>query len=163
SADDQTSQGGGASQAVRSQAEPGNEEGALPLLRSGDTLGVNQLESPAMRHLLIQMQPHGIDDVIQSLALIRPGAASIGAKDCFVRRRHGLEPVRVAHPSLEPLLRETMGLMLYEDDGLAVIQTLTGLPAPDADRFRKRVVKHRTEAEALELTKEFLAACDHHV
>jgi DNA polymerase-3 subunit alpha len=54
-----------------------------------------------------------------------------------------------------------MGLMVYEDDGLAVIQALTGLPGPDADRFRKRVAKHRTEAEALELTKEFLAACDH--
>ncbi|HMF11902.1 MAG TPA: DNA polymerase III subunit alpha, partial [Gemmataceae bacterium] len=135
---------------------------APQLLQQGDTLGVNQLESPAMRHLLIQMQPGGIDDVIQSLALIRPGAASIGAKECFVRRRHGLEPVRVAHPSLEPLLSETMGLMLYEDDGLAVIQALTGLPAPDADRFRKRVAKHRTEEEALVLTKEFLAACDRH-
>jgi DNA-directed DNA polymerase III PolC len=137
-------------------------DGALHLLERGDTLGVNQLESPAMRHLLIQMQPRGIDDVIQSLALIRPGAASIGAKECFVRRRRGLEPVRVAHPRLEPLLRETMGLMLYEDDGLAVIESLTGLAAPDADRFRKRVARHRTEQEALALTAEFLAACDCH-
>jgi DNA polymerase-3 subunit alpha len=55
-----------------------------------------------------------------------------------------------------------MGLMLYEDDGLAVTQALTGLPAPDADRFRKRVAKHRTEQEARELTVEFLAACDRH-
>src|SRR5262249_41350442 len=76
-------------------------------------------------------------------------------------RRHGLDPVRVAHASLEPILRETMGLMVYEDDGLEVMQALTGLPGSDADRFRKRVAKHRTEAEALELTKEFLAACDH--
>jgi DNA polymerase III alpha subunit len=131
-------------------------------LQSGDTLGVNQLESPAMRHLLIQMQPRGVDDVIQALALIRPGAASIGAKECFIRRRRGLEPVRVVHPSLGPILRDTMGLMLYEDDGLAVIQALTGLAAPDADRFRKRVAKHRTEEEARALTKEFLAACDRH-
>jgi DNA-directed DNA polymerase III PolC len=132
----------------------------LQILQQGDTLGVNQLESPAMRHLLIEMQPTAVDDVVQSLALIRPGAASIGAKECFIRRRHGLDPVRVAHASLEPILRETMGLMVYEDDGLAVIQALTGLPGPDADRFRKRVAKHRTEAEAFELTKEFLAACD---
>jgi DNA polymerase-3 subunit alpha/error-prone DNA polymerase len=137
-----------------------NDSDTLCILQQGDTLGVNQLESPAMRHLLIEMQPTCVDDVIQSLALIRPGAASIGAKECFIRRRHGLDPVRVAHASLEPILRETMGLMVYEDDGLAVIQALTGLPGPDADRFRKRVAKHRTEAEALELTKEFLAACD---
>ncbi len=139
-----------------------NDHDALKLLQSGDTLGVNQLESPAMRHLLIQMQPRGVEDVIQALALIRPGAASIGAKECFIRRRRGLEPVRVVHPSLGPILRDTMGLMLYEDDGLAVIQALTGLAAPDADRFRKRVAKHRTEEEALALTKEFLAACDRH-
>jgi DNA-directed DNA polymerase III PolC len=148
--------------AVRPQAKLGNEEDVLSLLQQGDTLGVNQLESPAMRHLLIEMQPTCVDDVIQSLALIRPGAASIGAKECFIRRRHGIEPVRVAHACLEPILRETMGLMVYEDDGLAVIQAMTGLPGPDADRFRKRVSKHRTKEEALELTKEFLVACDRH-
>src|SRR5262249_1227820 len=74
-------------------------------------------------------------------------------------RRRGLEPVRHAHPSLEPLLRETQGLMLYEDDALRVLQALTGLAAPDADRFRKRVSKHRTADEARALTEEFLDAC----
>jgi len=136
-----------------------SDTAAIDLLQRGDTLGVNQLESPAMRHLLIQMQPRAIDDVIQALALIRPGAASVGAKETFIRRRRGLEPVAVAHPLLEPLLSETQGLMLYEDDALHVIQALTGLPAPDADRFRKRVTKHRTEEEALALAKEFLQAC----
>jgi DNA-directed DNA polymerase III PolC len=131
----------------------------VALLQRGDTLGVNQLESPAMRHLLIQMQPRGLEDVIQALALIRPGAASVGMKELFIRRRRGLEPVRVAHPSLEPLLSETQGLMLYEDDALRVLQALTGLSAPDADRFRKRIAKHRTEAEARQLTEEFLEAC----
>jgi DNA-directed DNA polymerase III PolC len=131
----------------------------IALLQRGDTLGVNQLESPAMRHLLIQMQPKGLDDVIQALAMIRPGAASVGMKECFIRRRRGLEPVRCAHPSLEPLLRETQGLMLYEDDALRVLQALTGLEAPDADRFRKRVSKHRTAEEAEALTEEFLEAC----
>src|SRR5207302_2294874 len=99
------------------------------LLRRGDALGVNQLESPAMRHLLIQMQPRGIDDVVQSLALLRPGAASVGMKECFIRRRAGLEPVRLAHPRLAELLGETHGLMLYEDDALRLVQALTGLPA----------------------------------
>jgi DNA polymerase III alpha subunit len=131
----------------------------IALLQRGDTLGVNQLESPAMRHLLIQMRPKGLDDVIQALAMIRPGAASVGMKECFIRRRRGLEPVRCAHPSLEPLLRETQGLMLYEDDALRVLQALTGLTAPDADRFRKRVSKHRTAEEAQALTEEFLEAC----
>jgi DNA-directed DNA polymerase III PolC len=131
----------------------------IALLQAGDTLGVNQLESPAMRHLLIQMQPQGVEDVIQSLALIRPGAASIGAKETFVRRRRGLEPVSFPHPCLEPALADTCGLMLYEDDALRVIQALTGLPAPAADDLRKRIAKHRTLEEAEALTREFLTAC----
>src|SRR5207244_1612356 len=116
-----------------------DEPKTVDLLQRGDTLGINQLESPAMRHLLIQVRPQGLDDVIQALALIRPGAASIGAKECFIRRRRGLEPIRSPHPSLEPILRETQGLMLYEDDALCVVQALTGLPASEADRFRKRI------------------------
>src|SRR5205823_5317952 len=80
------------------------DEATLKLLQQGDTIGVNQLESPAMRHLLIQMRPRNMHDVIQALALIRPGAASIGGKEKFIRRRRGLEPVQSLHPSLEPLL-----------------------------------------------------------
>ncbi len=133
----------------------------LALLQRGDTLGVNQLESPAMRHLLIQMQPRGIEDVVQALALVRPGAAAIGAKACFVRRRRGLEPRRPLHPRLAELLGDTQNLMIYEDDALQVIQKLTGLPAPDADRFRRRVTKHDTDAEARALLAEFLGLCKH--
>jgi DNA-directed DNA polymerase III PolC len=132
----------------------------LDLLRRGDTLGVNQLESPAMRHLLIQMRPRNMLDVIQALALIRPGAASIGAKEKFIRRRRGLEPVQHLHPYLEPLLRDSCGLMLYEDDALRVVQALTGLSAPEADRFRKQITKSESAEEILALSKAFLAACD---
>jgi DNA-directed DNA polymerase III PolC len=131
----------------------------LELLQRGDTLGVNQLESPAMRHLLLQLEPRGLHDVIQVLALIRPGAASCGAKEAFVRRRHRVEPVRYEHPALEPILRDTYGLMLYEDDALRVIQALTGQSAPEADHFRKQVSKHQTADEALQLSRAFLQAC----
>lgn len=143
-------------------APPADEEAVvLDMLRRGDTLGVNQLESPAVRHLLVQMQPRGLEDVVQALALIRPGAASLGSKETFLRRRRGLEPVRPLHPLLEPLLRDTEGVMLYEDDALKAIQALTGLDTAAADRFRKRVSKHSTAAEARRLADEFLAACAH--
>jgi DNA polymerase III alpha subunit len=142
----------------------------VDLLQRGDTLGVTQLESPAMRHLVLQMRPRCLDDVIQSLALLRPGAASIGIKESFIRRRRGLEPAALPidlsrapgagdHPALRALLGETHGLMLYEDDALRVIQGLTGLPAADADRLRKRISKHRTAEECAALRGEFLALC----
>jgi DNA-directed DNA polymerase III PolC len=131
----------------------------LSLLRAGDTLGIGQLESPAMRHLLVQMRPRGLDDVIQSLGLIRPGAGSDGMKQCFIRRRRGLETVPPTYPPLDALLSDTEGIMIYEDDALRVVEVLTGWPAESADRFRKRVGKHRTAEEARALEEEFLAAC----
>jgi DNA-directed DNA polymerase III PolC len=142
----------------RAEGEPA----ALRLLQTGDTLGVNQLESPAMRHLLIQMRPRGLMDVIQALALIRPGAASVGCKELFIRRRHGLEPVTYPHSILEPVLRETEGLMLYEDDAMHVVQALTGVSAPEADRLRKQITKCKSDEEALAVSKVFLNACVKH-
>jgi DNA polymerase III subunit alpha len=136
-----------------------DELAVVDLLQRGDTMGVNQLESPAMRHLLIQMRPRNVEDVVQALALIRPGAALIGAKSRFVRRRRGLEPRQPLHPRLAALLGDTENLMIFEDDALQVIQKLTGLSASDADRFRRRVTKHRTEAEAWALLKEFGGLC----
>src|SRR5207249_4787305 len=140
--------------AIPPPVECAADPATVALLRRGDTIGITQLESPAMRHLLMQMRPRGLDDVVQALALLRPGAASIGMKDRFIRRRHGLEVPPPAHPLLDVVLGETHGLMLYEDDALRVIQALTGLPAADADRFRKRVSKHRTEEEAEALYRE---------
>ncbi|HVS34382.1 MAG TPA: DNA polymerase III subunit alpha, partial [Gemmataceae bacterium] len=136
-----------------------HEPATLALLHRGDTVGIPQLESPAMRHLLIQTRPGGVEETAQVLALVRPGAALIGAKACFVRRRRGLEPAAPLHPRLAELLGDTENLMIYEDDALQVIQRLTGLAAPDADRFRRRVTKHRTPEEAQTLLTEFLDLC----
>jgi DNA polymerase III alpha subunit len=111
-----------------------------------------------MRHLLIQMRPGGLDDVIQALALLRPGAASAGMKELFLRRRLGLEPVDV-YPPLEPVLRETQGLMLYEDDALRVVRALTGLTVAEADYLRKEAAKEQTEDGDRRLRGEFAAAC----
>jgi DNA-directed DNA polymerase III PolC len=148
-----------ASRDIVSHAPDHDDEATLKLLQQGDTLGVNQLESPAMRHLLIQMKPTNMHDVIQALALIRPGAASIGAKEKFIRRRRGIEPVKHLHLSLEPLLKDSCGLMLYEDDALRVVQALTGLSAPEADHFRKQITKSASNEETQALSKAFLTAC----
>ncbi len=142
-----------------SSTPPDFDPKTVALLKRGDTLGVNQLESPAMRRLLIQMRPGSLIDVVQALAMIRPGAASVGMKELFIRRRIGLEPKRDVHPGLADILGETEGLMVFEDDALRVVQALTGLDAIDADHFRKRITKHRTENEARVLTIEFLKAC----
>ncbi len=76
-----------------------------------------------------------------------------------MRRRRGLEPAEPLHPRLAELLGDTENLMIYEDDAMQVIQRLTGLPASEADRFRRRVTKHRTPEEAQALLTEFVGLC----
>lgn len=131
----------------------------LELLRRGDTLGVNQLESPAMRHLLIQLQPRGIEDVICALALIRPGAGAIGMKGRYVQRHCGGEPVPPMPACLEPVLRETYGLLVYQGDALGMIRALTGLSVPQTHRFYKRATKRVGEDEDRRLAEEFRQMC----
>jgi DNA polymerase-3 subunit alpha/error-prone DNA polymerase len=143
---------------VDPDAIPDLDPATSRLVSEGRTVGVNQLESPAMRHLVRMMKPRGVADVMKALALIRPGAASGGGKERFVARHRGLESWSV-HPLLAPILSDTYGVMIYEDDTMLVASTLAGLPLADGDRFRKRVQKTRTDAERLALSREFLEKC----
>ncbi len=138
---------------------PDGDPETVELLARADTVGVNQLESPAMRHLLAQLRPRGVQEVMQVLALIRPGAASLGMKDEFVRRSRGLASVPQIDPRLDRVLGDTFGIMLYEDDVLLVAMALTGLDPASADHFRRAVTKCRSDARRLELSERFLAHC----
>jgi DNA polymerase-3 subunit alpha len=129
------------------------------MLRAGDALGVNQLESPAMRHLLIQLRPRDISDIACALALIRPGAGAIGMKGRYIQRHCGGEPVPPMPACLEPVLRETYGLLVYQDDALGMIRALTGLTIPDTHRFYKKATKRVSEEEDRALAAEFRQLC----
>jgi DNA polymerase-3 subunit alpha/error-prone DNA polymerase len=141
------------------ESEIWDDDATLQLLRAGDTLGVNQLESPAMRHLLIQLRPRDISDIVCALALIRPGAGAIGMKGRYIQRHCGGEPMPPMPACLEPVLRETYGLLVYQDDALGMIRALTGLPIPDTHRFYKRATKRVTEEEDHALAAEFRQLC----
>lgn len=126
------------------------------LLRTGRTIGCFQIESPGMRHLLQQIEARTMDDVIQAVALIRPGPAGSGMKDAFIRRFRGLEPPTPPHPLLEETLRETYGVMLYQEDVMQVAVALAGMTLAEADRLRRALSKRRTD-ELEELGQTFRA------
>ena len=138
---------------------PTDDRATIELLQSARTVGCNQLESPAMRHLLRMMKPADTRDIMKILALIRPGAASLGMKETFVRRHRGLEAAPAAPPSVENVLAGTFGVMLYEDDVMLTAAAMLGCPLGEADRFRRAVQKCAADRERLALSKDFLSRC----
>ena len=131
----------------------------IRLLQNADTVGCNQLESPAMRHLLKAIQPKNILDVAQALALIRPGAAGVGMKNVFIRRHRHLELVPQQNPAVDRVLCATNGVMLYEDDVMLVLSALLDIDLPQADQLRKAIQKCRTDHDRLTLSENFLNSC----
>ncbi len=132
------------------EAIPEDDPATARTLREGRTLGCFQIESPGMRNLLKQTGASKMDDVIQAIALIRPGPASSGMKDAYVRRFRGLEDPRPPHPRLVEVLWETHGVMLYQEDVMQTAACVAGMDLAEADELRRALQKRRpAEIEAL--------------
>ena len=126
-------------------------------LEEGRTLGCFQIESPGMRNLLKQMRARTMDQVIQAIALIRPGPAGCGMKDSFIRRVHGEEPPRPPHQRLAEVLAETHGVMLYQEDVMQAASLLAGMDLAQADELRRGMKDRSSEPGALRTN--FLEGC----
>ncbi|MBL8859366.1 MAG: DNA polymerase III subunit alpha [Planctomycetes bacterium] len=127
-------------------------------LQKGLTLACFQVESPGMRHLLQQIGARDMDDVIQAVALIRPGPAGSGMKDAYVRRYRELEPPTPPHPRLTEVLWDTHGVLLYQEDVMQVASTLAGMDLAEADSLRRALQKHRSH-DMQALYERFVAGC----
>ena len=125
-------------------------------LAHADTLGCVQLESPAMRGLLAAIKPRNVFELARVLALIRPGAASLGAKRSFIRRHLGLEKTPSIHPKLDRILAENYGFLVFEDDIIVVLRELFGLSGDEADALRRRIVKAASPSAKRAVADEFM-------
>ena len=137
---------------------PENDPATARLLATGSTIGCFQIESPGMRGLLQQSGAQTMDDVIQAIALIRPGPAGAGMKDAYVRRFRGLEPATPPHPRLTELLWDTHGIMLYQEDVLQAVSLLTGMDLGQADLLR-RALQNRRGRDTGDLRAQFQRGC----
>ncbi|MBN1418379.1 MAG: DNA polymerase III subunit alpha [Planctomycetes bacterium] len=115
------------------------------LLSSGETRMVFQLESSGMRELIRRLRPDRFEDIVALLALYRPGPLGSGMHESFVRRKHGEEPVEYEHPLLEPILRETNGVILYQEQVMRIANRLAGFSMNEADNLRKAMGKKKPE------------------
>ncbi|MDR1696373.1 MAG: DNA polymerase III subunit alpha [Endomicrobium sp.] len=115
------------------------------LLSKAQTMGVFQLESKGMRDLIRKLKPSGIDDVIALVALYRPGPMGSGMLDDFVNRKHGRTPIVYDHPLQEPILKDTYGVILYQEQVMRMSVDLAGFTPGEADGLRKAMSKKIAE------------------
>ncbi|MBI3909661.1 MAG: DNA polymerase III subunit alpha [Armatimonadetes bacterium] len=125
------------------------------LLQNGDSIGVFQLESSGMQKLERQMKPDCLEDIIALVALYRPGPLGSGMTEKFCRRKHGLEPVTYLDPALEPILKSTYGIMLYQEQVMQISMDLAGFTAGMAEALMKAMSK-KVAAVMDELRPKFL-------
>ena len=99
---------------------PSEDEETCKMLCDGDTIGVFQSESSGFTSLLMQLHPERFEDLIPMVALYRPGPLGSGMAEDFIKRKHGKIPVEYPHPSLEPILKETYGVILYQEQVMQI-------------------------------------------
>ena len=142
---------------LRLEDLPLDDSAVYALLRSTKTVGLFQLESPGMRELLGKLQPTCFSDIVANISLMRPGPMQANMVTPFIRRRHGLEPVSYAHPSLKPILESTYGVIIYQEQVLQVASTLAGFSLGQADLLRRFMTHERSPEEMAGLEAEFVA------
>jgi DNA-directed DNA polymerase III PolC len=137
--------------------EPWQDQAVWEMISGGGARAVHHIESPAMTGLCRQCNARDIDTLIAIVSVIRPGAANEGKKLAFTRRYQGLEPVIYPHPSLEPVLRDTFGLVVYEEHILQICEAFAGLDPGRADVLRRALNKQKFPVIA-GIQKEFSAS-----
>lgn len=135
---------------------PAHDEATAITLSSAHTIACFQIESPGMRMTLRELSAQNTHDALVALALYRPGPLKGGLKDAFVKRHLGLEVASYLHPALEPILRETHGVILYQEQVLRIAHEVAGFTLGEADTLRRAMSKFRSAHEMEHLKRKFM-------
>ncbi|MCJ7736978.1 MAG: DNA polymerase III subunit alpha, partial [Anaerolineae bacterium] len=122
---------------------PTDHVSTYELLSSGECTGVFQVEGQGMRRMLMQMQPKIFDDIMAAISLYRPGPMEY--IDDYIDRLHGVKPIEYRHDSLKPILEETMGIIVYQEQIIRILTDLAGYTAGEADLVRRAVGKKKAK------------------
>jgi DNA polymerase-3 subunit alpha len=122
-------------------AIPENDPATCDVIAAGKTMGVFQIESPAMRGLLRMMKARTLEEVAQALALIRPGAAEYGSKELFIKRLRGEELVEYPHEALKEILGDTRGVCIFQEQVMQIAQVAGEMSLAEADIMRRSSAK----------------------
>ncbi len=137
---------------------PLDDPATFALLSKAQTIGVFQLESSGMRELLRKVLPDCFEDIIAINALFRPGPIQSGMLDDFAKRKHGKQKVTYMHPSLEPILKNTLGVIAYQDQVMQIANRLAGFSLAQGDLLRRAMGKKKPE-EMARMKQTFVEGC----
>jgi len=124
---------------------PMDDSKVFQLLCRGDTTAVFQLESRGMKELIRRLKPNSFEDIVALVALFRPGPLQSGMVDDFINRKHGRAKVEYPHPDLEPILKNTYGVILYQEQVMQIAQVLANYSLGGADLLRRAMGKKKPE------------------
>ncbi len=134
-----------------------SEPAVYEMLQRADSVGVFQVESRAQMATLPRLKPRVFYDLVVEVALIRPGPIQGGSVHPYIKRRNGLEPVVYDHPSMEPALRKTLGVPLFQEQLMQLAVDCAGFSAAEADQLRRAMGSKRSTAKMRKLRDRFYA------
>jgi error-prone DNA polymerase len=140
-------------------ALPLDDLAVFEMCSAADTIGVFQIESRAQMMTLPRIRPSTFNDLVVEVAIIRPGPIQGNAVHPYIRRKQGKEDPDYAHPSLKPILEDTLGVVLYQEQIIQIAMDVAGMPPSGADRFRRAMTRHLPRAELDRLKADFVAGC----
>ncbi|OGN98062.1 MAG: hypothetical protein A2Z77_03595 [Chloroflexi bacterium RBG_13_51_36] len=135
---------------------PLDDEKVYDMICQGDTIGVFQVESRAQMQTLPQIKPRSIEDLTIEVALIRPGPLQGNMVHPYIRRRKGLEKVTYLHPELEPILEDTLGVLLFQEQVIQVASAIASFTPGEADSLRRAMSRKRSKDAMNELRQKFI-------
>ncbi|MCG9968864.1 DNA polymerase III subunit alpha [Pelotomaculum terephthalicicum JT] len=124
---------------------PLDDQATYEMLCKGEAVGVFQLESSGMRAILRDLKPEVFEDIVAINALYRPGPLGSGMVDDFIKNKHGLTKVKYLHPKLVPILKDTYGVILYQEQVMRIASDLAGFSLGEADLLRRAMGKKKPE------------------
>ena len=128
------------------------------MLSAGDSMGVFQMEGSGMRALMRSLRPDRFPDIIALISLYRPGPLGAGTHNLYADRKNGRVPVDYPHPALEPVLADTYGIMVYQEQVMQAAEVMAGYSMAEADRLRKAMGK-KIPAVMAEQAEQFIEGC----
>jgi len=137
--------------------DPTGDPATRALIRRGDTIGCFYIESPGMRNLLKKLRVDSFEMLTAASSIIRPGVADSGMMKSFIDRHNGREAVRPLHPRMARLLKDTFGVMIYQEDVIKVAHEIAGMSLGEADSLRKCMSKKRDWQDIRTHRERFLA------